>query len=98
MWTTIGARLLNLFFRNLVCMSAFYNAFALVGGGCDTTLEAGLLVWWFCGFSVDSWVAVGARLLIYREMMCMRVPVILPLILSAVDMVLVYRLACGVGL
>lgn len=22
MWTTIGARLLNLFFRNLVCMSA----------------------------------------------------------------------------
>lgn len=23
MWTTIGARLLNLFFRNLVCMSAF---------------------------------------------------------------------------
>ena len=147
MWTTIGARLLNLFFRNLVCMSAFYNAFALVGGmywdtltcglwywaldhtssyvysdtgarliiwelmcksstftfflvggGCDTTLGAGLLVWWFCGFSVDSWVAVGARLLIYREMMCMRVPVILPLILSAVDMVLVYRLACGVGL
>lgn len=98
MWTTIGARLLNLFLRNLVCVGTLKSFRFLVGGGCDTTLEAGLLVWWFCGFSVDSWVAVGARLLIYREMMCMRVPVILPIILSAVDMVLVYRLACGVGL
>ena len=90
----IGARLI---IWELMCKSSTFTFF-LVGGGCDTTLEAGLLVWWFCGFSVDSWVAVGARLLIYREMMCMRVPVILPLILSAVDMVLVYRLACGVGL
>ncbi len=92
--TNIGARLI---IWELMCKSSTFTFF-LVGGGCDTTLEAGLLVWWFCGFSVDSWVAVGARLLIYREMMCMRVPVILPIILSAVDMVLVYRLACGVGL
>lgn len=40
---------------------------------------------------------IGARLLIYREMMC-KSAVILPIILSAVGMVLVYRLACGVGL
>lgn len=93
-YSDTGARLI---IWGLMCKSSTFTFF-LVGGGCDTTLEAGLLVWWFCGFSVDSWVAVGARLLIYREMMCMRVPVILPIILSAVDMVLVYRLACGVGL
>lgn len=39
----------------------------------------------------------GARLLIYREMMCMSA-VILPIILSAVDMIMVYRLACGIGI
>ena len=93
-YSDTGARLI---IWELMCKSSTFTFF-LVGGGCDTTLEAGLLVWWFCGFSVDSWVAVGARLLIYREMMCMRVPVILPLILSAVDMVLVYRLACGIGI
>ena len=150
MWTTIGARLLNLFFRNLVCMSAFYNAFALVGGGwnngsagglwcwnftelssaygvvgarllslimgldvyecCfamsyvfvggafDGSFAGGLACWWFALASSITGGMIGARLLIYREMMCMRVPVILPIILSAVDMVLVYRLACGVGL
>lgn len=93
-YSDTGARLI---IWELMCKRSTFTFF-LVGGGCDTTLEAGLLVWWFCDFSVDSWVAVGARLLIYREMMCMRVPVILPIILSAVDMVLVYRLACGVGL
>lgn len=97
MWTTIGARLLNLFFRNLVCMSAFYNAFALVGCGWNNVSAGGLWCWNFTEHS-SAYGVVGARLLIYREMMCMRVPVILPLILSAVDMVLVYRLACGVGL
>ena len=146
MWTTIGARLLNLFFRNLVCMGTFYNAYALVGGrfadsllaglwfwscwnvssGTNTNIGARLIIWelmcksstftfflvgggccehfeaglWFCrvhGSSTDSWVSVGARLLKCREMMCMSA-VILPIILSAVDMVLVYRLACGVGL
>lgn len=146
MWTTIGARLLNLFFRNLVCMSAFYNAFALVGGGWNNGSAGGLWCWnftelssaygvvgarliiwelmcksavllWACfvgGLYFDAlncglwfWnddqasscvnLSIGARLLIYREMMCMSA-VILPIILSAVDMVLVYRLACGVGL
>lgn len=98
MWTTIGARLLNLFFRNLVCMSAFYNAFALVGGGWNNGSAGGLWYWALDHTSSYVYSDTGARLLIYREMMCMRVPVILPIILSAVDMVLVYRLACGVGL
>ena len=47
-----------------MCETCLVLSFALVGGGCDTTLGAGLLVWWLCGFSVDSWVAVGARLII----------------------------------
>lgn len=97
MWTTIGARLLNLFFRNLVCMSAFYNAFALVGGMFWDTLTCGLWYWALDHTSSYVYSDTGARLLIYREMMCMSA-VILPIILSAVEMVLVYRLACGVGL
>lgn len=78
-------------------MSAFYNAFALVGGGWNNGSAGGLWCWNVTELS-SAYGVVGARLLIYREMMCMRVPVILPIILSAVDMVLVYRLACGVGL
>ena len=72
--------------------------FALVGGGFTESLLAGLWCWSCWSVSTGTAIGVGARLLIYREMMCMRVPVILPIILSAVDMVLVYRLACGVGL
>lgn len=97
MWTTIGARLLNLFFRNLVCMSAFYNAYALVGGAYDDSIRSGCACWWCALASSITGGMIGARLLIYREMMCMSA-VILPIILSAVEMVLVYRLACGVGL
>lgn len=62
MWTTIGARLLNLFFRNLVCMSTFYNVFALVGGCCDGGLPAGLWCWTFAELS-SAYGVVGARLL-----------------------------------
>lgn len=72
--------------------------FALVGGGFAEDLLAGLWCWSCWSVSTGTAIGSGARLLIYREMMCMRVPVILPIILSAVDMVLVYRLACGVGL
>lgn len=91
--TNIGARLI---IWELMCKSSTFTFF-LVGGGCCERFEAGL---WFCrvhGSSTDSWVSVGARLLKCREMMCMSA-VILPIILSAVGMVLVYRLACGVGL
>lgn len=150
MWTTIGARLLNLFLRNLVCVGTlksfrflvgggwytdsssglwywsfredsgaygvvgarllslimgldvyeccFAMSYVLVGGAFDGSLAGGLACWWFALVSSITGGMIGARLLIYREMMCMRVPVILPIILSAVDLVLVYRLACGVGL
>lgn len=98
MWTTIGARLLNLFLRNLVCVGTLKSFRFLVGGAFDGSLAGGLACWWFALASSITGGMIGARLLIYREMMCMRVPVILPIILSAVDLVLVYRLACGVGL
>ena len=97
MWTTIGARLLNLFFRNLVCMSAFYNAFALVGCGWNNGSAGGVWCWNFTELS-SAYGVVGARLLIYREMMCMSA-VILPTILSAVLILPILSvLACGVGL
>jgi len=63
MWTTIGARLLNLFFRNLVCMSAFYNAFALVGCGWNNVSAGGLWCWTLNNTSSLVAVNVGARLL-----------------------------------
>lgn len=73
-------------------------SFALVGGMYWDTLTCGLWYWALDHTSSYVYSDTGARLLIYREMMCMRVPVILPIILSAVAVVLVYRLACGVGL
>jgi hypothetical protein len=62
MWTTIGARLLNLFFRNLVCMSAFYNVYALVGCGWNNGSAGGLWCWNFTELS-SAYGVVGARLL-----------------------------------
>lgn len=100
-YSDTGARLI---IWELMCKSSTFTFF-LVGGGCDTTLEAGLLVWWFCGFSVDSWVAVGARLiiLIYLlwDLMCFVLiffSLYILLLLSAVDMIMVCRLACGIGI
>lgn len=92
-YSNTGARLI---IWELMCKSSTFTFF-LVGGGCNEHFEAGL---WFCrvhGSSTDLWVSVGARLLIYREMMC-KSAVILPILLSAGGMVLVYQLACGVGL
>lgn len=100
-YSDTGARLI---IWELMCKSSTFTFF-LVGGGCDTTLEAGLLVWWFCGFSVDSWVAVGARLIILRyslwDLMCFVLvffSLYILLLLSAVDMIMVCRLACGIGI
>lgn len=73
-------------------------SFALFGGMYWDTLTCGLWYWALDHTSSYVYSDTGARLLIYREMMCMRVPVILPIILSAVDMVLVCRLACGIGI
>lgn len=78
-------------------MSAFYNAFALVGCGWNNGSAGGLWCWNFTELS-SAYGVVGARLLIYREMMCMSA-VILPTILSAVLILPILSvLACGVGL
>lgn len=69
MWTTIGARLLNLFFRNLVCMSAFYNAFALVGCGWNNGSAGGLWCWSCWSVSTGTNINIGARLIIW-DLMC----------------------------
>lgn len=105
MWTTIGARLLNLFFRNLVCMSAFYNAFALVGGGFAEDLLAGLWCWTMNNTSSNVAINIGARLIILRyslwDLMCfvqVFFSLYVLLLLSAVDMIMVCRLACGIGI
>lgn len=69
----------------------------LVGGAYDDSIRSGCACWWCALASSITGGMIGARLLIYREMMCMSA-VILPIILSAVEMVLVYRLACGIGI
>lgn len=79
-------------------MSAFYNAFALVGCGWNNGSAGGLWSWDFSVMSSTYIAYFGARLLIYREMMCMSA-VILPTILSAVLILPILSvLACGVGL
>jgi hypothetical protein len=62
MWTTIGARLLNLFLRNLVCVGTFKSFRFLVGGGWNNGSSSGL---WYWNFSENSsaYGVVGARLL-----------------------------------
>lgn len=79
------------------CVRAWLSTCTLVGGAYDDSIRSGCACWWCALASSITGGMIGARLLIYREMMCMSA-VILPIILSAVDMVLVYRLACGVGL
>lgn len=64
-YSDTGARLLNLFFRNLVCMSAFYNAFALVGGGWNNGSAGGLWCWNVTELS-SAYGVVGARLIIFK--------------------------------
>lgn len=49
-------------------MSAFYNAFALVGGGWNNGSAGGLWCWNFAELSSASGVG-GARLIIW-ELMC----------------------------
>jgi hypothetical protein len=93
----VGARLLSLIMGLDVYECWLAMSFALVGGAYDDSIRSGCACWWCALASSITGGMIGARLLIYREMMCMSA-VILPIILSAVEMVLVYRLACGVGL
>ena len=72
--------------------------FALVGGRWLDDFRCGLWSWDFSVMSSTYIAYFGARLLIYREMMCMSA-VILPTILSAVLILPILSvLACGVGL
>ena len=93
----VGARLLSLIMGLDVYECCFAMSYVLVGGAFDGSLAGGLACWWFALASSITGGMIGARLLIYREMMCMSA-VILPIILSAVDMIMVYRLACGIGI
>ena len=100
-YSNTGARLI---IWELMCKSSTFTFF-LVGGGCSEHFEAGL---WFCrvhGSSTASWVSVGARLIILRyslwDLMCFVLVFFslhILLLLSAVDMIMVYRLACGIGI
>lgn len=157
MWTTIGARLLNLFLRNLVCVGTlksfrflvgggwytdsssglwywsfredsgaygvvgarllslimgldvyeccFAMSYVLVGGAFDGSLAGGLACWWFALASSITGGMIGARLIILRyllwDLMCFVLvffSLYILLLLSAVDMIMVCRLACGIGI
>lgn len=70
----------------------------LVGGAYDDSIRSGCACWWCALASSITGGMIGARLLIYREMMCMSA-VILPTPLSAVLILPILSvLACGVGL
>lgn len=63
MWTTIGARLLNLFLRNLVCVGTLKSFRFLVGGGWINGSAGGLWCWAMNNTSSSVAVDIGARLL-----------------------------------
>lgn len=95
----VGARLLSLIMGLDVYECCFAMSYVLVGGAFDGSIAGGLACWWFALASSITGGMIGARLLIYREMMCMRVPVILPIILSAVLILPILSvLACGIGI
>lgn len=85
-------------------MSAFYNVYALVGCGWNNGSAGGLWCWNFTELS-SAYGVVGARLIILRyslwDLMCFVLVFFslhILLLLSAVDMIMVYRLACGIGI
>ena len=63
MWTTIGARLLNLFLRNLVCVGILKSFRFLVGGGWNNGSAGGLWCWNCWSVSIGTNINIGARLL-----------------------------------
>ena len=78
----------------------------LVGGAYPTAYErVGLWCWTFDNASTTTYVSYGARLIILRYSLWDLVCFVLVffslhilLLLSAVDMIMVYRLACGIGI
>ena len=79
--------------------------FALVGGGFAEDLLAGLWCWSCWSVSTGTAIGSGARLIILRyslwDLMCFVLvffSLYVLLLLSAVDMIMVCRLACGIGI
>ena len=80
-------------------------SFALVGGMYWDTLTCGLWYWALDHTSSYVYSDTGARLIILRyslwDLMCFVLvffSLYILLLLSAVDMIMVYRLACGIGI
>lgn len=77
----------------------------LVGGRCGLGLPVGLWCWTMNNTSSNVAINLGARLIILRyslwDLMCFVLVFFslhILLLLSAVDMIMVYRLACGIGI
>lgn len=83
----------------------FAMSYVLVGSAFDGSLAGGLACWWFALASSITGGMIGARLIILRyllwDLMCFVLvffSLYILLLLSAVDMIMVYRLACGIGI
>lgn len=105
MWVPLGARLLKC--REMVCLEHYSTtSFALVGGAFTTVTErVGLWYWTVDNVSSNANINNGARLIILRyslwDLMCFVLVFFslhILLLLSAVDMIMVCRLACGIGI
>lgn len=85
--------------------SACHTSNHLVGGRYGLGLPAGLWCWTMNNTSSNVAINIGARLIILRyslwDLMCFVLvffSLYILLLLSAVDMIMVYRLACGIGI
>lgn len=100
----VGARLLSLIMGLDVYECCFAMSYVLVGGAFDGSIAGGLACWWFALASSITGGMIGARLIILRyslwDLMCSVLVFFFayPLLLSAVDMIMVYQLACGIGI
>lgn len=100
----IGARLLSLI-MGLDVYECCHTSNHLVGGRYGVSLPAGLWCWTMNNTSSNVSINIGARLIILRyslwDLMCFVLVFFslhILLLLSAVDMIMVYRLACGIGI
>lgn len=101
----VGARLLSLIMGLDVYECWLAMSFALVGGRDGLGLPVGLWCWTMNNTSSNVAINLGARLIILRyslwDLMCFVLVFFslhILLLLSAVDMIMVYRLACGIGI
>ena len=101
----VGARLLSLIMGLDVYECCYALRCTLVGGRFADSLLAGLWFWSCWNVSSGTNTNIGARLIILRyslwDLMCFVLVFFslhILLLLSAVDMIMVYRLACGIGI